>query len=212
MNAYQQERETKVAEHEQLTADVVALLDDGWTLKEYDNSDKDPWYRRAPDIVHKDGRSFDLAPVDGGKVRVSANWPTQRGTQGSRVFSPNDLYNPNETSPSIKVSLSRGTEVLAKEINRRFLPEFTRIWGRIAENIKATNEFEDSREAAFQRIRQECGLSERPGHVQDCRTSWHDDSKGYGDVVVNSAESVELKMRSLPVNVAIAVIKLVRGT
>lgn len=64
-------------------------------------------------------------------------WPTwidyQENEPRTQNTSPRDLYNPEESSPSISILISRGSGAIAREIKRRFLPDYQRIYARLAE-------------------------------------------------------------------------------
>lgn len=214
---YQKERSDNKRIHDALTVEVAAHLGEGWSVKRYPPADEES-YSRLPDIVHTDGRSFDLSPCtyphsDIGKVNVSANWPTPGGEHNPRVM-PSDLRNPEEQHPTIKVSISRGAATIAKEINRRFLPEYTRILGRIREKIQRDNEWEAGKDATFARLCTEVGLPDRMKHTHDLKTHHYPGpgaDGGYGDIVVNSPDSVSIKFSSVPADVAIRALKVLCG-
>ena len=154
MTDWQKEADEKLEQTLRLSEAVAAGLGEGWRLKDYDETE---YVDRAPDIVHTDGRSFDLHigeyGQDRGKVRVSPNWPAKPGN-GYACYFPSDLYSPRETSPTISVSLSRGAAVLVAEIERRFLPEYTRIRQRLLDKLAAEQEFEREQQAVFVRIKE----------------------------------------------------------
>lgn len=216
MTEYQMEQRTKSEAIEALTREVAEGLGDGWSVKTYDPVEYE--HGRASDIVHTDGRSFDLhlpdyPHSDVGKVAVSPNWPRTDDSPGSfATASPSNLYNPTETSPSIKVSLSRGVPVLVREIQRRFLPEYTRIWQRLSEKVLADKHWESKRRAVFDEIRAAGGgLLDRPDHTEDHRTRIDAGTYGYGDVRVNGPDSVTIELRSIKPELAITIIRAIRA-
>lgn len=209
----QTERQKKWDQHEVLTYEVTACLGEGWSVLHHPTNAEDSIPTRMPDIVHTDGRSFDLElcdypTSDRGKVQIRANWPLRDGENCPRV-TPASLHNPEECYPSIKVSISRGAKTIAKEIERRFLPEYTRILGRVQEKIRLDDEFEAGREAVFARLRSEVELPERPPHSSELMTRYYGGDAGcYGRIIVNSPESVTIDFHSIPPDVAIRALKI----
>src|SRR5258708_3210261 len=109
----------------------------GWKVT-IDNPDDDfrfeYRYRLTNNVEGQDIHLSFGSGVDRGKVRVSGSWP-KKGEHGP-WSGPGDLY-PCESSPSINCALSRGYDVIAKDITRRFLPEYRRIWGLLVAKIDA---------------------------------------------------------------------------
>jgi hypothetical protein len=150
-----------------------------------------------------------------GKVAVSGYWPRQ----GSYPLSPSDV---GEDSPAIKVSLDRGYEAIAREISQRFVPAYHRVFDKLASKIAAGNEYQARRMANWQRLR-DAGVIVNPrpvaGEVWEANTDpvadvrvrtakgGRDYDQGYGDVRMTGEDSVEIKLRSVPIDTAIRVLK-----
>ena len=212
MTDWVKEAQEKWEQVRRLSEEVAAGLDDGWSLKYYDTRE---YSGRSPDIVHTDGRSFDLRigdyGQDQGKVAVRPNWPTRPG-DGHACMSPHDLYSPREESPSINVSISRGVPVIVREIERRFLPEYTRIRQRLVDKLAAEIEWKSKQEAAFARIKEAVPTLRE---VNDpCAGSYYPQNGsngGYGTVKVNSGESVDIEFHSLSPEKALEALKVLCG-
>lgn len=77
------------------------------------------------------------------RVSVSVNnWPTYKaysreGRATEERVGPWSLYNPKESAPKITVAIARGAAIVAKEITRRVLPEYERLYKRCAEKACA---------------------------------------------------------------------------
>ncbi len=219
MYILREEKATEAEVQERLTVEVAAHLGEGWSVKRYPQDPEDHWAgNKGPDIIHTDGRSFDVAicsgagiAADRGKVWVSANWPSMNGEEWGQVVAPSNLYNPEECSPAIKISLSRGPRVIAREIERRFLPEYTRILGRIKEKIVTERAIEDGKQDAFAEIQAGCGLPDTARHITELKTSWYDSGRTYGSVRVNSADSVDLEIHGVSRDKAIMLINIARA-
>ena len=156
--------------------------------------------------------------IDRGKVNVSGYWP-QRAGQNSAYVSPSDVQ---EGSPSISATLLRGPEAVAKEITRRFLPEYLRIWNKIKTKIDETNAYQSRKGANWKRL-VDSGFIWRPrGDGNDSDPNGdvffpgrsednYNYDKGYGEVRMTGENSVKIKLYSLPVETALKVLKVLTG-
>lgn len=74
-------------------------------------------------------------------------WPQyttmERGQTRTNTVFPHSLHGPKESSPRITCSLAKSPEAIARDIKRRFLPEYTRIYQRCLEHAKAYQQHED---------------------------------------------------------------------
>jgi len=174
-------------------------------------------YRSAPNplypntwiryIVCKENpqRRFDMA-INHVHVQISGIWP-QRGENGTYA-TPGSIQ---ESSPSISCSLSRGYEAIAKDIQRRFLPEYLRIseylriFAKLEEKIASDQAYEDRRAANWRSLHadpvdailRDCY---RPGMGDERATLQLKD--GYGQIRMEGQDSVALEIRSIPTRVA----------
>lgn len=129
----------------------IAKLMPGWQFRP--DTEESPNYRRH--VLVKDGMTIHLSRDSQKKDRLHIgtwSWPdyttwNDRGEQSKTSIRPQDLYDPKEDSPSISVAIDRGAEALVKEINRRFLPEYERLYSRCLDRaIKNGTEQLNSRE------------------------------------------------------------------
>jgi hypothetical protein len=92
-------------------------------------------------ITDKEGRQFTIR-IGGaygktkGRIGVSGNWPSKDGTKHGATIWPSQV---GESSPEITIAEDKTDEQVAKDIQRRFMPEFTRVYdkclGRAAETM-----------------------------------------------------------------------------
>ena len=203
----------------ELHAGVAACMP-GWTYHETE-IDGDHWYGShfRYEIHNQTGHSFDLRVLSGadrGKVQVTGNWPKRdTNTPGSAYVTPSAV---RESSPSIKCSLDRGYQAIARDIERRFLPEYARIYDLIVARIKADAEYSGRKAENWGKIARS-GLvvnpHERNGtstgdYTADVRTGASYDS-GYGDVRMSGDDAIEIKLYSLPVETALRVLRAIKG-
>lgn len=146
------------------------------------------------------------------KVGVSGYWPQD---VDGRYMSPRDV---NAESPSISVSLSRGPKAIANEMQRRFLKPYLTVWGLLIERVEQRKAYVNKKQANWQKIagsgwvtspHGEAGVNGDP--TASIRFGGRDDydySRGYGDVRMTGDDSVEIKLSSLPVTTALAVLKV----
>lgn len=87
------------------------------------------------------------------KVSMSSwDWPTysttERGTERINQVSPRDLWDPKEEAPDISCSISRGHSAIAKDMERRLIPNLERIWMRCKERA-------DNYQASYDKARRD---------------------------------------------------------
>lgn len=148
-------------------------------------------------LTHADGRQMFLHRLwnDKSRVTVTASYPREAERRyhfrddGDRV--------------SISVAMSRGAEVIAREITRRFLPAYDVVYAKVMEAARRHDEAaKDARTVAerFVAIAPELGLRITQGaDSTQADLRWYDntDVTGYGDITVNGGGSVQLTIRSL---------------
>ena len=216
-----QEKKQAHARTMELYQGVAAHLD-GWTVDCTQFDSGNSW--SGPDLRYKiingKGHAISLSRgrgSDRGKIHISGYWPV-KGEGGHRWTSPHDV---RESSPDIGVSESRGYEAIAREIQRRFLPEYLRIYTKIEAKITEELIYESRKARGWQGL-VDAGLvvnpRERNGEqAGDLRIGSKDADggynydKGYGDIRMTSADTVEIHLRSLPLETAEHVLEALRG-
>ncbi len=220
------EREAKrAAERLKLDAlynGVAKFLEpDGWVVEsrepdeDYDNYRI--WLTDGKGLAN--ARRIELDEItygaDRGKIRIHGSWPQQ--AEHGPVVSPSQV---GEDSPGIKATLSKGYEAIAKDIKRRFLPEYLRIWAKCQAKADQTNAYESKQAYNWARLGElEIVKPYRNGTQQgDVRlgTKKDEDSynydRGYGTINMESADSVKIELRSVPIDRAIAILKAIAAT
>lgn len=116
---------------------IAAYLGEGWAVinrdRDLDNS--------AQTITHREtGRSLWLRwETPYGKnppapsISIHGNWP--KDVDGRESFPRN--------SPSINVAAAKDPEKIAKDINRRFMPEYDKLWDEQAEIVQRHRDYAD---------------------------------------------------------------------
>ncbi len=103
-------------EHNALAVAIVKAMNEGLPAKTWTIIDHETWTQ----VKGQNGDAFSL-DFEGygnqGKLKISGVYPCTN--DGGYIGVPNDT-----PDPAIGVSLSRGAETIAKEIIRRFLPDY----------------------------------------------------------------------------------------
>jgi hypothetical protein len=134
---YAAERARKIATLRALTAAIAKALGEGFQAKE------DKELEHVGEIRHADGRCINLNSSwyeRQRRLNVSGDYPRDEGNNGS--YSDPKSWGAiayNESPPSITVSADRSPEAIARDIQRRFLPEYTRIYNLCIEKRNERN-------------------------------------------------------------------------
>lgn len=156
--------------------------------------------------------------VPRGKVYVSKVYVSVfrwvKDSDGRQV-TPSDV---NETAPSCNIALDKGYEKIAREIERRFIPELARVMAKIRERVDSRNTFR----AGQMKVREQIDATgmvrwwnDRNGSGDGTKANldWTGAGvEGYGDVTVNSPGSVTLELRSIRPELAVQVLALVKAS
>lgn len=146
----------KRAKLDQLALGIDRYLPDGWSLfipKEEDTISDRAFFVKG-DL--KFGISLNWDKPD--RLDISTwTWPSyttrieRDGIRRETIY-PNNLYDPKEISPAISVSATKGYDVIAKDIARRFLPEYERIYARCKEKASNYQAHADNSRAQWERV------------------------------------------------------------
>lgn len=153
------------AKLEELALGISRYLPAGWSLEvpKEDDMNNDRRFFRNGEM--KFGISLDYGKPD--RLNVSTwTWPgythMERGEIQTTTVWPHDLYDPKEDGIDITIGANRGADVIAKEIGRRFLPEYHRIWDRCW--LKA-NQYQQHGDKSAAQWREVCRLLNKdPNH------------------------------------------------
>ena len=148
MTDYERMQERDKAKKDEMNALFLSIagLMPGWTIKANENPESDSHFRN---VLVKGDLQIHFARESGGKqdkVNIQTwAWPgynyVDRGEVRKAMVTPRDLYDPKEESPSISCSISRGAEAIVKDINRRFLSDYERIFARCVEKAKQSGDY-----------------------------------------------------------------------
>jgi len=99
----------------------------------------------------------------GDYIHVSGDWPRDR--KGSMVMARDVEY--NTASPSINVGAAKSPEAIARDIRRRFLPEYARLYAKAMAIIASRDQYEATVADNYRLLAAACG-----GSV--AKSSWQD--------------------------------------
>lgn len=198
------EREARTQLCNTLTVTAIAVateLGEGWSM-DAPRTDEDNGYRN---VSHTDGRSFSMfASLWGkhdGKVSVSGNW-----NFGDRELGITFPY--GKTQPKISVALDRGAAVIAKEITRRFLPDYDKLFAEISETVRTHTAHRDKKTAIVGRLAAVAGVA--PDRINNHKFSvYHDSDAPHVEVEVYG--TVTLKIDTLSESLATEILQLVNN-
>ena len=197
----------------------IAACLEGWNVV---RDPADDWYNNerihladASGSGKKISLSLKTYGAERGKVHVSGWWPQKDGTHGA-FTTPHDV---NEESPSINCSLSKGYPAIAADIRRRFMPEYHRIYAKCSERIQNTLSYENKQAQNWAKISAVSSVEPhrntdsmrgdiRIGPARSDEDRYNYDG-GYGSIHMSSADSVQIELRSVPIERALAILKAI---
>lgn len=180
------ELETKYRE---LYAGVAPHLP-GWSVITRGEDETMPCYQQA---LTDGQRKLELTFVKD-RVAITGWWP--KDNKG-RSQSPRDI---GAETPMVTVAANRGHEAIATSILARFLPDYLRIWGKLAEVAHKADAFAEGVEAV-KALLIATGKCKQPDY-SECL--WCNSGK----VQVNSPTSVTLELRSIGPETAAKILAL----
>ncbi len=187
-----------------LTAEVAKALGDGWKYT-------------PEDSVYQTIQGENQASLSLHLTRTSYTKPSDRMTIGGSLNvgkggSYVEVYEKgadgtgwNRASVSdITVAIARGPEAIAKEITRRFLPEYLRVLRLAQEKAKENNAWDAAVTANLKRLAQAAGTvvptDKHPG--KDVRNSLHVSIREAYGTIQASNNTAQLELRSLSIEQA----------
>jgi hypothetical protein len=193
----------------QLTKDIAFFLNEGeqrpdWTFKPMD----EPYptqYITGPNEAELSIR-IETYGARKGRVEVSGNFHIGR----NRQFVDVREWNGSERTklPEISVASERGAQAIAKEIKRRFLPEYLPLLAKAIARRDESNTYEDKSRANLATLAAIVN-ARVPAERDRTSTSFYHNDRAYGDIQV-SGDSVTLKLSSLSVEQAKQILALVK--
>jgi hypothetical protein len=182
----------------QLTQDIAFFLNEGettvkWTFKPLD----EPYptqYIKGPNESELAIR-IETYGSRKGRIEVHGNFHIGRNREFIDVREWNHSTSERCKLPEISVSGTRGASAIAKEIKRRFLPEYLPLLQKAIDRRDAANSHEDKTRANLVTLAAIVNASVPTERDRSTASFYHND-KAYGDIQV-SGDSVTLKLSSL---------------
>lgn len=188
--------------------ETAALLGDGWS---YQPPDPDEGNRQFwAYITHPSGKRLTIqSSHNPGRFTVYGDWPkTADGVETRPGY--------GETPPSITVGMNRGAKALAREIERRFFPEYFRQWEILKKQADESDAYyirvdQLARELATlmpgadvlsdRRKGTECYPNRTDARNAAGKIHWYDSETGYGDVSVHGDATANLDLHAVPLSI-----------
>jgi len=202
MNEWQREQAEKAALDKRLAHDVArelsVLTGKEWLARNARNAELTAEYGEDWEIAGPDARRFDVHVMDrrGAKKVIARGIVEPNGNHGAQAYT--------EGNPSIQVALDRGVKVIAKEIIRRVLPDYERVFLENRRRMAEANEYAGKLAANRERMAGAFGLTLN-ARERESEQFW-----ACGHRVQVSGSSVTLELRGLPVGVAMRVAEIVK--
>jgi hypothetical protein len=186
--------EARAATVEKFAAELPALLSkqgETWRGLVKSPGESHAWVR----IEREDGASLSIH-VEGyrneGKLTVSGNWPTL--DKPGRNAGTSTFY-PGRGGFSAKISLTKTSEVIAREIERRVLAKYLPLYQEALAAKNAAIDHYQKTHALGVELARIAGKRE-PEDAERVTFKLDLEGDGYGDVTVNSPGSVSIEIRS----------------
>jgi len=167
----------------------------------------------SADLTRTDGLTFHLSInhyLSKGKMAISLNPPRHKG---QFVSLWNDAPATGQTVvPSIKVSETKTCEQIAADIARRLLPDAETYFARVSKLIAGYETHENGKEATMKEVCALAGVAVPTDHYSKAtrfNVSIGDfGALGYGEIKVESADSISLELRSMSKEHALKVLAM----
>jgi hypothetical protein len=188
----------------QLTKDIAKELGSGWTFKPLD----EPYptqFIQGPNEAEIAVR-IETYGSRKGRVEVHGNFHIGRNKEFIDVREWNHSTSDRCKLPEISVSGTRGAAAIAKEITRRFLPEYLPLLQKAIDKRDTANSYEDKTRANLV-VLAAIVNARIPAERDRSTTSFYHNDKAYGDIQV-SGDSVTLKLSSLTMQQAEQILTL----
>jgi hypothetical protein len=189
----------------QLTQDIAKELGTDWTFKPLD----EPYptqYLKGPNEAELAIR-IETYGSRKGRVEVHGNFHIGRNREFVDVREWNHSTSERCKLPEISISGNRGAAAIAKEIKRRFLPEYLPLLQKAITKRDEHASYEDKTHANLVILAAIVNASVPTERDRTTASFYHND-KAYGDIQV-SGDSATLKLSSLTMKQAERILTLI---
>jgi hypothetical protein len=177
----------------QLTKDIAKELGDAWTFKPLD----EPYPTQYIQGLNGAELAVRIETYGSrkGRVEIHGNFHIGRNREFVDVREWSHSTSERCKLPEISVAGNRGAASVAKEIKRRFLPEYLPLLQKAIEKRDAATSWEDKTRANLVTLAAIVNASVPTERDRTTASFYHND-KAYGDIQV-SGDSVTLKLSNL---------------
>lgn len=196
----QGEKIARIRTLEAMATNVATLLGNGWRLESVDE-----WGHYCK-LVDDKGHSIHInnGTRKEGRYSISGGYPSDE--HGRNLDYVRRAAGHNVELPKITVAWSRNPEAIAKDIIRRFLPDYLALYAKAEEKQRETNAYHNAAQATAKRIQAAAPGSRVYGDGLD-RVDLYRNEGGRFEAECFD-DRVNLKISSVPTDKAEAIIRL----
>lgn len=150
------------------------------------------WTWRGPLYEHTEDTHAVIRNAEGAEVTISGNGWTRDGrltisagrwpkSKKGDEFAPSRHGNSGDEAPSITVAETRSAKEIAREVERRFLPDYLPLYAKMVERRDLTDVRQDSTKTASEKLAKIVGGKVQGSDRGDGEVQWFHDDDTYGD-------------------------------
>lgn len=210
-NIWAEERKARLEAQTAFVREVAREL--GLEVREYDPGE---YYERVPDIVTPEGALIEVGEISRKRRQIYPHgWPKERRMRDvagapSNQLVPRDI---GEVNPDISVSGEKTAAQVARDIQRRVLPEVARIYAKLAEKARDNDARVEKAQEVYRRL---CEVLKKPVALDNypdrlVTSLLYSAPKVYGEVTVGYGGSVDIHARGLTPELAEKLVRALKG-
>lgn len=177
------------------------------------------WTWRGPLYEHTTDTHVVITNADGAQITVSGNGWTRDGrltigagrwpkTKKGEECGPNGYSDPH---PRITVAENRPAKDIAREIERRFLPDYLPLYAKMVEQRNAIDVRQDSAKVKVTELTKIIGGETRGLEAGDGEVHWFHEDATYGDAKSHDGgKEWNLQVHNLPYDKVARILKIVK--
>jgi hypothetical protein len=177
----------------------------------YQPPDDPTWSGNWAEIVGPAGYNFTLGWSDhrGERISITGHYPRSKNA----YYSPRDCvpYDQRDSykTPDITVAANRGIDVLVKEINRRFLPDYRAAYAMVAKRVAQADDYAQAKLDTIHKVAQGIGCNLEREHDGEVKPALYPHIDGVYQLRIEK-DSVTIERLNLNADLAIDVLNLIK--
>lgn len=182
---------------------VAPRLGDGWSLHP-NNGEYNDEYR---ELHGPNGQALYFAFKDDTKLTFGPRWP--KDETGRESF-PRGYQNEPKVE-GIKVSIEKTPEIIARDIQRRLLPQYQATLAAIQKRLEESSSYEKKRAANLERLAKVVGTTvryDRNGQAPHSISHYRNDGPYAREIYTNDT-TADINLSSVPMKLAVEILALI---